>query len=64
MSSEEIVLMDSLGDAFEKFKELDEVHPSDRQEFAFHIHALQNIVLSREGLTEYRRIKQNQYQPE
>lgn len=36
-----------LGQCFQSFHELPELHPSDRPDFIFHIHALQNIVMSR-----------------
>lgn len=39
-----------LGDAFDEFKKLAPLHPSDLPDFVHHVHALQNIVLARAGL--------------
>lgn len=50
LTEKEKRLFNALGDDFVLFCELLEVHPSDKPEFAFHIHALQNIVLSRPTL--------------
>lgn len=47
LTSEENRLLDGLGDMVEDFFELDPAHPCDYEEFAFHIHALQNILLAR-----------------
>jgi hypothetical protein len=54
MTKQEIRLINSMGNVWNKFLQLPKQHPSDQQEFQFHIHALQNIVASREG---YRQLK-------
>lgn len=45
----EDALMQKLGDCLTDFRALDAAHPSDVGEFITHVHALQNIVLSRPG---------------
>jgi len=59
MTQQEIELVDNLGDCFNAFVKLDQLHQSDNREFEFHIHALQNIVLSREGLRAYYNREEN-----
>jgi hypothetical protein len=44
-----------LRDAFNAFLDLPAEHSADQSDFCFHIHALQNIVLSREGYRAYKR---------
>lgn len=49
MTDQEEKVIDLLADAFNAHTELPIIHPSDQEEFCFHIHALQNIVFAREG---------------
>ena len=35
-----------------RFEELEQLHPDDQMEFKFYLHALQNIVLSRSAYRE------------
>jgi hypothetical protein len=47
MTEEEKILLDCLGRCFVQFDNMPVLHTADRQEFILHVHALQNIVLSR-----------------
>lgn len=49
MTEEEKKVLKILGQAWNSFIELPICHSSDRNEFNFSIHALQNIILSRAG---------------
>lgn len=49
---EEHDILDHLGHAIIKLGDLPQSHPADLDEFAFHIHACQNIILARPA-TEY-----------
>lgn len=53
MTKEEIELFEATGELVNKFFALEPGHSHDGQEFVFHIHAIQNIILSREGLRTY-----------
>lgn len=50
MTKKEKEVLDLSAELWNKFLQLDEIHPDDVPEFRFHIHALQNIVFAREGL--------------
>jgi hypothetical protein len=69
LTTDEKVVIQTLGDAFNEFQQLPEVHPWDSEEFMHAIHAAQSIVLARpaletydpqEGATSARRGQQNQ----
>ena len=45
---EDLIL--KLGDCAAAFWSLPSYHPSDRAEFTFHVHALQNIIMAREAV--------------
>jgi hypothetical protein len=49
MTTPEKNVLTALGDAFNQFDALsrESAHPRDRDEFAFHVHALQRIVMAR-----------------
>jgi hypothetical protein len=53
MTEKEVKIMQDLGECWNQFLSLPEKHPSDKQDFMFHIHALQNIILARVGLNMY-----------
>lgn len=53
LTQPEIDVMDLLGQAMNQFAELEEIHGSDRPEFAKAIHDAQNIVLARPGMKQY-----------
>jgi hypothetical protein len=57
MSNEEIELMNLTGELANKFFSLEQEHSHDVKEFVFHIHAIQNIILSREGIRQYRQFE-------
>lgn len=40
-------LADLAGDVAIRFKRLPQLHPSDEADIVFHVHAIQNIILSR-----------------
>ncbi len=48
MSEDEKRLLESLGYCWNDFCELEQQHPSDADDFLFHLHALQRIVMARE----------------
>ena len=47
LTPEELEVADLIGAAYSAFAKLDVYHPSDHDEFVFHVHALGRIVLSR-----------------
>ena len=58
MTPQEIKVLDRTKEAWAEFLSLPEEHPDDQNEFRFHIHALQNIILAREGMRKLKEIKQ------
>lgn len=50
MTEQENKVIGLTRDMWNAFLELSVQSPDDTQEFRFHIHALQNIVLAREGV--------------
>jgi len=57
MTPEEIKCFETTGKLVGEFMNLPIVHNSDQGDFLFHIHAIQNILLSRVGL---RKIRENE----
>lgn len=55
MTKEEIEIMELTKEIWNKFLELPIEHSADTAELNFHIHAIQNILLSRVGLREYKK---------
>lgn len=47
MTDQEKWLLRKLADCWNDFLELKDRHPSDADDFMFHVHALQRIVLAR-----------------
>lgn len=56
MTPQEIKVLNLTKDVWAEFLALPEEHPDDRNEFRFHIHALQNMILAREGLRKLREV--------
>ncbi len=52
MTEKEKELLTKLGECWNDFSALSKGHPSDSEDFVFHIHALQNIVMSRSVMRE------------
>ena len=50
LTAEELEVANLIGAAYRAFAELDVYHPSDHDEFVFHVHALGRIVLSRSAI--------------
>lgn len=50
MTDKEIRVLELTRDAWNAFMELSVQSQDDTQEFRFHVHALQNIILAREGM--------------
>lgn len=48
-SHEEQQVLWLLGEAFNAFSKLPELHPADKSEFVLYTHALQNLVIQRPG---------------
>jgi len=46
----ELDVLKRIGTVFAAFDALDEYHPSDRDEFVFHVHALSRIVMARSAM--------------
>jgi hypothetical protein len=49
MTDEEKQLLLKLGDCWNDFSKLKDKHPSDGDDFMYHIHALQRMVFARVG---------------
>lgn len=47
MTDDERQIVVALGEVTNKYLELDQYHPADRRDWIHHVHALQNIVMSR-----------------
>lgn len=56
LTYDEQVVIDRLADAWNKFLTLPEVHSADKTEFMAHIHAAQNIIMSRPVIREQTKI--------
>lgn len=54
MTQEEIKVIELTKEAWNAFVKLPKLHQADEQEFCYHIHALQNMILAREGLRKLR----------
>lgn len=52
LTEKEIKVAEQAGELWNSFMELPIQHPDDRNEFRFHIHALQNIILYRSASRE------------
>jgi hypothetical protein len=50
MNEAEINLLELSADLWNGFLSLEKYHPNDDQEFCFHIHSLQRIIMSREAI--------------
>ena len=50
LTDEELDLIAKLGDCFMDFQKLHQFHPSDKGDFVFHVHALQNLVMIRSAV--------------
>lgn len=53
MTKEEKQIFEKLGEVWNEYRSLPEEHQSDMKEVEFHIHAIQNIILSRPTLRVY-----------
>lgn len=49
MTTIELQAIEAIKEAWSTYLQLQEMHPDDQNDFRFHIHALQNIILAREG---------------
>ena len=47
LTEEELAVVQLVGRAYRAFSQLPQAHPSDHDEFVFHVHALGRIVLAR-----------------
>lgn len=54
MTDQEIKVIDLTKEVWNEFIKLPKQHQADEQEFCYHIHALQNMILAREGLRKLR----------
>jgi hypothetical protein len=53
LTPDERALIDRIGECYLAFDQLDQYHPADREEFAFHVHALGRIVMARAAIRAY-----------
>lgn len=49
MTTLELKALEATKEAWNAFLDLPVIHPDDQDDFRHHIHALQNIILAREG---------------
>lgn len=56
MTTDEIKVLDLTKETWNAFLQLPEQHEDDNDDFRFHIHALQNIILAREGVRKMEEI--------
>lgn len=61
MTSQEIRVLNLTRDVWNEFLKLPTVHPTDQVEFMHHMHALQNILLAREGMRKLAENDKAQY---
>ena len=47
LTTPELAVVQRAGDVATAFATLPELHPADRDDVAFHVHAIQNLVLAR-----------------
>lgn len=57
MTPQELKVIEQTKEAWNAFIELPVQHQDDYNDFRFHIHALQNIILAREGVRKLREDK-------
>lgn len=50
MTQQEIKVLELTKETWNAFLELPDQHEDDNDDFRFHIHAIQNIILAREGV--------------
>jgi hypothetical protein len=50
MTTPELKTISAISEVWNAFLQLPMIHPDDQNEFRFHIHALQNMILAREGI--------------
>jgi hypothetical protein len=50
LTAQELDVLNKIGDAFRAFDALEDYHPSDRDEFVLHVHAMGRIVLARSAI--------------
>jgi hypothetical protein len=53
LSLDEEVALDAIAEAWDRMKDLPEIHRDDLQEIKYHVHALQNIIACRPALERY-----------
>jgi hypothetical protein len=58
LTEDEIKVLEQSGDLWNSFLELPIMHPDDRHEFSLHIHAVQNMLLSRSAYREMKLIEE------
>lgn len=49
MTEQEKKVLNLTANLWNEFLQLETIHPSDRPDVMFHIHAIQNIIFAREG---------------
>lgn len=52
VTEQEMMVMNKSAELWNEFLKLEKIHPHDIPDFQFHLHALQNIILSRSGYRE------------
>ena len=54
LTPDERELIDRIGGCYRAFEKLEVYHPADAEEFAFHVHALGRVVMSRVAIRAHR----------
>lgn len=57
LSEQELKCLDISKDLWNEYNKLEEVHEDDAPEFRHHLHALQNIILSRSATAYLQNLK-------
>lgn len=53
LTPEELKICEMLGEVYNAFVKAPRLHPGDVEEMAFHIHAMQNMVMSRSAIRSH-----------
>lgn len=57
MTEQETKVLEKTADLWNEFLKLEPIHPADRPDVMFHLHAIQNIIFARSGQREYGFVK-------
>lgn len=60
MTDQEKVVLDKTGEVWNEYLKLPFHHPDDNNDFRFHLHALQNMILGRPAYRELHAAKEEE----